>query len=94
MDKQPEWKIFNGGRETKVKPEQRVRSLNALHSFAVQNSVPDTIVKSSGGYYKILPNRDYRYIFRSLNILTFELLWRMLTEDNYPAEIRGGGINA
>lgn len=71
--------IYTNNSFTMVYLKSSVNSMKALHSFCSCNSLPSgRIAKLEGGYYVLNNSKQWEFIARTLNLLSFETLYNSL----------------
>jgi len=62
----------------KIDPDTPVRSLRNLRSFCAENLLPQSIVKSQGGYYNIKSDGTMFKVFRTLGEVSYSDIYDIL----------------
>lgn len=74
-----ETKIWEYQRWVNIAPTDAIKSCRRLHSFCVMNCLADRVMKSQGGYYIISSEGTLQFVGRSLNNITFETIYKLLS---------------
>ena len=60
-----------------ILPTDTINTTRRLRSFCVANCLPDNIVKSQGGWYRIEPQGELVFVERCLDEITFEEIYKL-----------------
>ena len=71
--------IYANGAFTRVNLKATVNNMKNLHGFCACNSLPASrIAKLQGGYYILNDENQWEFISKTLDFLTFEVLFNKL----------------
>ena len=69
-----------------IKPDDPVNSTKRVHSFCCSNALNDRLFKSQGGYYILKNDGKLYFLCRTLNGLTFQVLYDELKKADNDKE--------